>query len=83
MPISVRVLAFARIRELIGRSEFLFPIPEATTIRGLWNALVAGTPALSEFTDCIRFACNSTIAPDSTPLHDRDEVALLPPVSGG
>ncbi len=81
--IGVRVLAFARIRELLGRSEFLFSVPPATTVGGLWNALVTQTPALSEYAECIRFACNGTITAGSTLLRDRDEVALLPPVSGG
>ena len=80
---QVRVLSFARVRELVGTAESMTHITDGQTVGDLWRALTLIVPGLADFNDSIRFACNGNIVPAQTPLKDGDEVALLPPVSGG
>lgn len=81
--VLVRVLAFARVREIIGASELERPMEAGSTIESLWRTFVAERPELATFDSSIRFACNGKIVDPALTLRDGDEVALLPPVSGG
>ena len=81
--VRVRVLAFARVREILGSSEAERILSGPCTLAGLWEGLVSEVPALAAFSRAIRFARNGQIVDADTPLCDGDEVALLPPVSGG
>lgn len=83
ISILVRVLAFARVREIIGVSEVERPAQDGSSLESLWRTLVAEMPQLAAFDSSIRFACNGKIVDPSFLLRDGDEVALLPPVSGG
>lgn len=79
----VRVLAFARVRELMGFSDELVDLPEAASARVLWDRLVVDKPQLNELVGSTRIALNGTIVAFDSALKDGDEVALLPPVGGG
>ena len=80
---QVRVLAFARVREIVGTSESERILSAPCTLEGLWAQLIDEMPALAAFTKSIRFARNGQVVDADTPLRDGDEIALLPPVSGG
>ena len=72
----IRVRAFARYRELLGFTEMEFPM--ATTIEDLlWDARFKSLPSNA------LIAVNQVFAHRKTPLKDGDEVAFMPPVSGG
>lgn len=79
----IRVRLFAIQRELAGTREVALELPDGATISDAWNALVARYPALSPGRDFVRFARNGAYADDTTTLQDGDEVAMIPPVSGG
>jgi molybdopterin converting factor small subunit len=81
--VTVRVLAFARLRELLGYGERLVGVAEGTTVETLWATLAAEAPQLAPLRASTRFARNGALASATTPLHDGDELALLPPVGGG
>jgi len=81
--VTVRVLAFARLRELLGFGERLVGVAPGTTVETLWSNLVAEAPQLAPLRASTRFARNGALAGAGTPLHDGDEIALLPPVGGG
>lgn len=81
--VKVRVLAFARVREIVGSSESERILGGPCTLAGLWAQLVEEMPALAAFSKSIRFARNGQVVEADTLLGDGDEVALLPPVSGG
>lgn len=81
--LRICVLAFARVREIVGSSQTQRILGGPCTLGELWVQLVDEMPALGAFSSSIRFACNGEIAEPGTPLRDGDEVALLPPVSGG
>ena len=79
----IRVLAFARLRELIGIGSQTLDIAEGSTAADLWSLLAqryAGLQALAEST---RVARNGHVVTFDELLEDGDEVALLPPVGGG
>ncbi|MDB5072918.1 MAG: Molybdopterin converting factor, subunit 1 [Candidatus Eremiobacteraeota bacterium] len=80
---TVRVLAFARLRELLGFGERLVGVPDGTTLETLWTTLTAQAPQLAPLRASTRFARNGALAAATTALHEGDEIALLPPVGGG
>jgi molybdopterin synthase catalytic subunit len=79
----VRVRLFAMQRELAGTREHPLELPEDATVADAWDGLVAEFPALAPGRSAVRFARNGAYADASTRLADGDEVAMIPPVSGG
>jgi molybdopterin converting factor subunit 1 len=79
----VRVLLFASLRERAGASELALELPADATVAAVRSALIDRLPGLGKHLDRIAWAVNRSYAKPTTPLHDGDEVALLPPVSGG
>jgi molybdopterin converting factor small subunit len=78
---KIRVLAFARLREVLGYGERVVELRGAATLDDLWRAIE--TPGLDALRRTTRFARNGALADGATALSDGDEVALLPPVGGG
>ncbi|BDU76728.1 MoaD/ThiS family protein [Mesoterricola sediminis] len=74
----IQVQAFARYRGLLGFQAEAFPLPEPPTL----EALLAH-PRLAPLPADALLAVNQSFAPRTAPLRDGDEVALMPPVSGG
>jgi molybdopterin converting factor subunit 1 len=81
MHVTVRL--FARLRELAGAAELQQELPDGALARTSWESLVREHPALADYGAAISCAVNEEYARLSTPLADGDEVAFLPPVSGG
>jgi molybdopterin converting factor subunit 1 len=81
MLVTVRL--FARLRELAGASELEQELPAEANAGTAWTALVGRYPALAAYGPAISCAVNEEYARFTTPLKDGDEVAFLPPVSGG
>jgi molybdopterin converting factor subunit 1 len=79
----VTVQLFARLRELAGGPEWPCEVRAGARVRDVWDALAAEHPALAEFAPAVSAAINADFAPMTAPVHDGDEVAFLPPVSGG
>jgi molybdopterin converting factor subunit 1 len=79
----IRVRLFAIQRELAGTREVPLELADGATITDAWDAIVARFPALAPGRDYVRFARNSAYTPATTVLADGDELALIPPVSGG
>jgi MoaE-MoaD fusion protein len=79
----VRVRLFARQREIAGAREVLLELPDGGTIDDAWAALAGVHPALADGRPYVRFARNGEYAAADEPLEDGDEVACIPPVSGG
>jgi molybdopterin converting factor subunit 1 len=82
-PIRIRVRLFAIQRELAGTREVSLELPAGSTIETAWGAIVERFPVLAPGRSSIRFARNAAYAPPETGLADGDEVAMIPPVSGG
>jgi molybdopterin synthase catalytic subunit len=80
---TVRVLPFARIREIVGASELVRGVTEGATVADLWNALAREYPALDPLRASTRLVRNGTFVKSETTLADGDELGLLPPYGGG
>ena len=63
--------------------EFTVELPEAATVADLLNEMVTHVPDWASLASGTMVAVNTEYAEQSHPLHDGDEVALIPPVSGG
>jgi molybdopterin converting factor subunit 1 len=83
MPIRVRVRLFAIQRELAGTREVTLELADDADVEDAWVALVARHPVLGPGRASLRFARNGDYADPTTALADGDEVAMIPPVSGG
>jgi MoaE-MoaD fusion protein len=81
--IGVRLRLFARQRELVGARELALDLPAGATIETAWEALVERHPTVADARPWMRFARNGEYVDPATPLSDGDEVACIPPVSGG
>jgi MoaE-MoaD fusion protein len=81
--VRIRVRLFAIQRELAGTREVALELPDGATVADAWRQLAALHPALEPGRASVRFARNGAYADESTALSDGDEVAMIPPVSGG
>ena len=81
MQVTIRL--FARLRDLAGEGELVRDVPPPATVRTVWQALVDEMPALSEYERTMSVAVNADYARMSASVQEGDEVAFLPPVSGG
>ena len=79
----VRVLAFARLRELLGFGERDLELTPRATLDDAWAVLTAGVPDARRLHASTRFARNGVLSEGTTALGEGDEIALLPPVGGG
>jgi len=79
----VRIRLFARLRELAGTSEMSRDVPDGATAHDAWNHLVREFPSLGDYSRNVACAVNEEYARPTSPLKDGDEIAFLPPVSGG
>lgn len=74
----VTILAFARYRSLLGFERLELPMPQPPTLEGL-----LADPRFSKLPKDALLAVNQAFARREMPLNEGDEVALMPPVSGG
>jgi molybdopterin converting factor subunit 1 len=79
--ISVRVRLFAAYREAAGASRLELPLEQGARVRDLLTAIAQRVPAVISAPGLV--AVNRTYVGPDFSLHDNDEVALIPPVSGG
>jgi molybdopterin synthase catalytic subunit len=79
----VRVLLFAILRDRAGVSEVALDLPQGATVAAAAEAVFGRFPELRGAARSLAYAVNRAYCrPDAT-LKDADEVALIPPVSGG
>jgi molybdopterin synthase catalytic subunit len=79
----VRVVYFALLRERLGRSEEALELGTGATVQDALAALAERHEVVAGLRACLLIAVNQALVPADFPLHEGDEVALLPPVSGG
>lgn len=79
----MNVRLFARLRELVGSGELTLDVVGGTTVADVWTALVAAHPSAEAYARSMSCAVNLDYARMTTAVSDGDEVAFLPPVSGG
>ncbi len=82
MRVTVRL--FARLRDMAGGAgELVRDVPEPATVQTVWDGLVAEMPALVAYEKTMSVAINAEYARMAAAVSEGDEVAFLPPVSGG
>jgi molybdopterin converting factor subunit 1 len=79
----VRVLFFGGLKDLAGKSEDLLELPEGARVRDVLAHYLSQVPRMKESVASLAVAVNQEYAGAETGLKSGDEVALLPPVSGG
>ena len=80
---KVHLKLFAGVREITGQQEVELDVEEGTTAGGLWERLLTDYPKLTPYTEIIQVAVNQDVVDRGVKLRAEDEVAFLPPVSGG
>ena len=81
--VRVKVLFFGRLKDIVGHAEESLEFAEASTLEQLFAACASRYPELAKYRSSVVASRNQEFAPWDTPLRSGDEVALLPPVSGG
>jgi len=79
----MRILLFAQVKDAIGMAEFAVTVAGRPGVEEVWARLVEVQPKLAAFRKTTRMARNGEYADAKTIFTDADEVALIPPVSGG
>ncbi len=79
----VKVRLFARLRELGGSGELVRDVPDNATVSAVWQSLVQEFPGFADYRPSLSCAVNTEYAKFTTAVADGDEVAFMPPVSGG
>ena len=81
MRVTIRL--FARLRDIAGAGEMVRQVPNGASIQTVWDALAGEFPDLQQYEVSVSTAVNAEYSRMGAPVADGDEVAFLPPVSGG
>lgn len=78
-----RILCFAQARDAIGHAKVEWPIEGPQRAEDLWAWLGANHPGSRSLQPHCRVACNGEYLQKESVIMPHDEIALIPPVSGG
>jgi molybdopterin synthase catalytic subunit len=81
--IHLKILFFAKLKELIGASQIKFDIERGSTIQDLKNRLIKEYPQLQDYLPIMLISINQNFAFNTDVIPENAEVACFPPVSGG
>jgi molybdopterin converting factor subunit 1 len=84
--ITLKVKLFAILKDIIGTQQMTLQLPrkdEGTTVADLRIRILELYPVISEQRIAMGIAVNAKIANEKSVINDLDEIALLPPISGG
>ncbi len=79
---TLRIKAFGITRDIVGSRELTLELGDQKTVSGLKKILAEKCPSIKGLKSLV-IAVNNEYANDSQPLTESDEIALIPPVSGG
>ena len=80
---QVRVLYLGMLRDIAGRDQEVVSLAEGSRLSDLYAGLESRFPKLQGFRNSLALALNLEYVDAAAELHNNDEVALIPPVSGG
>ena len=80
---NVRLLYFAVLRDITGKSDAVVSLKEGTRASDVWQNLRAEYPQLADYRQPPMIAVNESYAAPETVLREGDELAFIPPVAGG
>jgi sulfur-carrier protein len=81
--ITVTIKLFAVYQEAFGMDEISYQFPPNTPVSAVLDRLTLDRPQLAKWRDVTRFGLNLEFVEPDRVMLDRDEVVLIPPVSGG
>jgi molybdopterin converting factor small subunit len=81
--VQVKVLFYGGLKHESGALERVLELPQASTVGGLLERLKRENPRLASQLDVTAAAVGDQIVDEDYAIQDGDEIALLPPVSGG
>jgi molybdopterin converting factor subunit 1 len=81
MRVTVRL--FARLKDIAGAPELQRDVAAPATLSSVWELLAAEFPAMAPYRGSLSGALNAEYARMDAQVSEGDEVAFLPPVSGG
>jgi molybdopterin converting factor subunit 1 len=81
--ISITILYFARVKDITGVKKETMDLPPNTSIKKLLAKISLSYPDIKSILNVVKISVNYKMIDMNTILKDGDEVALLPPVSGG
>jgi len=82
-PITIRVRYFAMLRELLGKGEDTLQVPRGSTASAVFPIVTEGQPRLARLQRSMMLMVNEDYVRGDHVLQDGDELAFIPPVSGG
>ncbi len=80
---KVRVRLFASLRESVGRERLELELPDGASVEEAWRRLASQHPSLEARRPSLAAAVNRSYATFESILDEGDELAFIPPVSGG
>ena len=80
---NIKVLFFASCRDLIGTSEREMTLPDGATVMDLISELASEQARFTDIAPSLMISINQAYVERDAELQDGDEVAFIPPVSGG
>src|SRR5205807_1326579 len=80
---QVRLLFFASLKDIVGSRQLQLDLPNGATVHDVLTRLEASYPKMKDYRPVVLTAVNEEYVDQRTPIHDGDEVAIFPPVSGG
>ena len=81
--VHVKVLFFGMLRDVVGRSTDELDLPEGATLGGVFDRYASDFPRLQEYAGSIVLARNQEFSARTDVVASGDEIAFMPPVSGG
>ena len=82
--IKIKILYFANVREILGGKRYEeMRIADQSRVRDLLSMIAKAYPNINPLLMSISISVNYRIVNRDTLLHDNDEIALIPPITGG
>ena len=79
---TIEIMAFGITKDIVGNTLFQFELPEGSSVKELKEQLQAAYPRMQDLKSLL-IAVNEEYGNESHILNEKDEIALIPPVSGG
>lgn len=80
---KIKLKPFAFFRQALGASDLQYEVKSGATAQDLLDDIISKYPSLEKSRDHVVITINKQAVHLEAPLHEGDEVAILPPVSGG